>query len=235
MENIVFNLLGTFDGRGFVHDILEDELIEMNKFIEFNHFQVDFEFDIPLRFLGIFTPNVKGVAFFNEDEDNVRIAKDNYDDYNIDIVFQHLPNIETIFFFDFEMSKLFEKINRDFGPTLAKVHFYFYSEDENYDLLAEVMRKQSSNSCFYVTFLAKQPDVYQMLDEQSDDENLDEQSDDQSLASSLEFNMKKLRLYFEPVDEPVLNRIGLEFYYYGAKHYFVLRDFPGVCDEQKFV
>uniref|UniRef100_A0AC34PY13 DUF38 domain-containing protein n=1 Tax=Panagrolaimus sp. JU765 TaxID=591449 RepID=A0AC34PY13_9BILA len=161
MDNLVLNLVGTFDGIACVRDICEDEITETNKFVEFNHFELVFEVGILQLFPQLFTPNVKTVVFSNNCKEP---TEDNYEDYNFDIVFNYLRNIEKIEFFYFEMSKLFVKINRDFGPKLAEMRFYFRSKDENYDLLAEIMRKQSSNANFYVW---------------------PEQSDDQSLASML--------------------------------------------------
>uniref|UniRef100_A0AC34PX35 Uncharacterized protein n=1 Tax=Panagrolaimus sp. JU765 TaxID=591449 RepID=A0AC34PX35_9BILA len=180
----------------------------MNKFVEFNHFELVFEVGILQRFPQLFTPNIKIVVFANEGREP---TEDNYDDYNFEIVFQHLPNVEKIRFYYFEMSKLFVKINRDFGPKLTEMRFYFRSKDENYDLLAEMMRKQSSNACFNVDYFWA------------------EQRDDPSIPSRWNVRMKKLLLYFERIAKPMSIRAGLTLSYDDVYH-FVLRDFAGISD-----
>uniref|UniRef100_A0AC34QEH3 Uncharacterized protein n=1 Tax=Panagrolaimus sp. JU765 TaxID=591449 RepID=A0AC34QEH3_9BILA len=156
----------------------------------------------------MFTPNVKKVRFSIEEEED---SEYNYDDFNFDIVFNYLPNVEKIEFFDFELSKLFVKINRNFGPKLTKMSFLFRFKAENYDMLAEIMRKQTSNACFHV-------------------QHSPEESDEHAVASSLEFHPKNILLYFEPVANPASNRVGLTLENYPVKYYFVLRDLPDVSD-----
>uniref|UniRef100_A0AC34QFI7 Uncharacterized protein n=1 Tax=Panagrolaimus sp. JU765 TaxID=591449 RepID=A0AC34QFI7_9BILA len=199
MENIVFNLVGIF---AFVYDIRKEEIREINNFVEFNHFELVFEIGIQQRFPQLFTSNVKTVGFYDGSSQFTEI---NYDNFNIDPVLQLLPNVEKIKFYEFEVSKLFVRINRDFGPKLAEVYFEFYFNAVNYGLLAEVMRKQSSNACFYVYCWGYSSEAY----------------------------MKKLLLHFEPVAEPVSNCVAFalkNYSGYPATQYFVLRDFPEVPD-----
>uniref|UniRef100_A0AC34Q481 DUF38 domain-containing protein n=1 Tax=Panagrolaimus sp. JU765 TaxID=591449 RepID=A0AC34Q481_9BILA len=191
MENIVFNLVGIF---AFVHDIRKEEITQISRFVEFNHFELVVEYDIQQHFPLVFTPNVKTVGFYDEYDH----TENNYDDFDIDTVLQHLPNVEKIKFYYFEMPKLLLKINHDFGPKLTKIFFNFLLKAQNYDLLAQVMRKQSSNACFYLY----------------------------SEPSELADHMKNLLLYFEPVAEPVSNRVSLTLKKYPDKYYFVLRDLP---------
>uniref|UniRef100_A0AC34RP25 Uncharacterized protein n=1 Tax=Panagrolaimus sp. JU765 TaxID=591449 RepID=A0AC34RP25_9BILA len=164
-------------GAAFVHDIGEDEITEINKFVEFNHSELEFECGILPPFPRVFTPNVKTVTFANGGREHTEC-----DDFDIDTVLQHLPNVVKVEFYGFEMSKLFVKINRDFGPKVAEMHFHSRSKAEIYYLLAEIMRKQSSNVCFYVHFRY-------------------EQRDDQNLL-----------LYFKPVAKLVPNHVGSIYY-----------------------
>uniref|UniRef100_A0AC34QDP9 Uncharacterized protein n=1 Tax=Panagrolaimus sp. JU765 TaxID=591449 RepID=A0AC34QDP9_9BILA len=136
----------------------------MSKFIEFNHSEVIFEIGIQERLPRVFNANVKMIEFTYDEEES---TQNNYADYNSDTVFQQLPNIEEVSFSKFEMSKLFVKIYRDFGQNLTDIVFYFRSNDENYYLLAEVMRTQSSNCC---------EEVYN--DEIAEDENVEDNHDE---------------------------------------------------------
>uniref|UniRef100_A0AC34Q753 Uncharacterized protein n=1 Tax=Panagrolaimus sp. JU765 TaxID=591449 RepID=A0AC34Q753_9BILA len=199
LENIVLNLVGTIDGNCFGY-IPEDQITEMNKFIEFNHCEVIFKMGIQERLPRVFNENVKIIEFTYDEEEP---TKDNYDHYNFDIVLQQLPNIEEISFSEFEMFKLFGKIDRDFGPTLSEMSFYFGANDENYYYLAELMRKQSSKCEFEVAV-------------------------DSNYPSTLANHLIHLQPYFEEVIVP--KRVNLTFKFDGEEYYFVLRNFLGVAD-----